>query len=398
MNYYGNLHKARNFMSGDNFTAMMSVQTAQGKAVYNGNANITLYNPSNIGIGTLSTNTINNTLNFKTNYTYDSSILYEFSSGDTSGKYLLVGYWFNGSECGIEFIDIFKVNYSILEYTSNELFETGENQLYGSFSSGVSQTIPTNIFHASIDQFNKTAISVEPNMSTGNINFSNFIQSESIYNPGEQIDFSVEIKSLDLAFTHDINLWVEIYQSTQDDRIIVKNSTSSPITLNYIGGIGSTQIINFTNIFPTNLNGYNTPIRHTLYQTRVCIEVDGELKITWESNETYSTILDDNATDGSIITIKDRYNRTGNTFSQVFDRDTETLFNQETLYLMMLESYDGTSLESQVSTAFTNNMQSYFENLTITPSEGSQMTMNNDFILEGDLYLENNILFPSEVS
>ena len=395
LSYSNEQYRAQSFMNGDNMSATMVVQSSYGKAVATGNVNLTLYNPSNSPLTTISTSTINNSLNFKTTYNFGGSTLYTFNSGDPIGKYLLVGYWFNGSECGINFYDIYKVNYSVTGFNIRELYDTGENQLYGTFSSGVSQSIPTNIFHVSVDQINKEELNIQPNLNNSNVNFTKFIQTETLFNPGEEINFSVEIKSLDLSFTHEVNVWVEIYQTTQDDRIIIRESTNSPVNLNFTGGTGSNQVINLTTIFPTNMDGYLAPIRHTLYKTRVGIEIDGNDEIVWTSNDTYSTILEDNATDGSIISVRDRYNRTGNTFSQVFDRDTETLFNQETLYLLMLESNDGTALENLITKTFTNNMQSYFANTTITPAEGSQFTMNNDIILNGSLFLENNTIFPN---
>ncbi|MFX0099697.1 MAG: hypothetical protein ACFFCS_08950, partial [Candidatus Hodarchaeota archaeon] len=397
-------YKANEFQTGDSMSARLHVQDNVSKPVLNGAVNFTVYRSDETVLLSNTTATFDNTLGFTTSYNFGDAVQYGFQSGDASGLYRGVGYWFNGSEAGIEVANILKIEYDVTEsYIVEQSPDHGLNRIYGIYETGVNETgstdlLYTHVTHVTVDLNNDTGISVLPNQSFGDFTFNEFNQSESIFNPGETIDFTLNVSSDELIFDHDISAAVEIIQYNQPDRAIV-NLTMSPVVLNYTTGINDTYVLNFTTVFPAGNVGYNAPIRNCLYQTRVLFFQDGDYLGAWKTNDTLAAKLNvpsaiDN--DGRLISVKLTHNATGKAFSHVFNRTTDTVFGRPTMYMGLLESEDGVTFTSDNTTILTNTMTSNFTGVQIYPVDiVEDFIINNNITIEGNLSLENGSLYEN---
>nr|MDO8116371.1 hypothetical protein [Candidatus Sigynarchaeota archaeon] len=383
-NFYNTAH----FANGDNMSARVSVQTASGMVVLNGQVNLTLFYPSGSQVTTVTSSVINSTVGFVTKYNFDDASLHTFA-GTAVGRHLARVFWFNGSEAGIYFHDVFKVNYTVIDYQVDELLPEGLNQVSGSFISGANESIPTNIVHVSIDKDDVVPVGIVVNKTIGDIIFAEFNQTQTVFNPNENISFFVKLKSTSFGLTHQVWTNVQIVQAFQPDRIIMNLSTS-PVVFNSSGYSNSERTLALSGTFPTLLGpGINAPLRNSLFMTRVMIYVDGYLAMTWMSNENelYAVRME-NATDGKVLATKIIRNYTGTSFSQLFKRANETVYNQETLFMMLLESSGGVTLPYVLTRTFTNSMTSVIKEMTAEPIAGDVLTINNSVVLSGKLFLE----------
>ncbi|MHA1793336.1 MAG: DNA-directed RNA polymerase I subunit RPA34 [Promethearchaeota archaeon] len=379
---------ARDFMDGDNMTARLDVQDGNKNIVDDGAVNITIFKPDASVLFSKKSSVINNTLGDTTTYFFNGSILYQFSSADAPGNYTVVGFWFNGSEAGAMRLQIFKLNYTVSEFKIQESPEDGTDIVYGQYNTGVDGPINTTISHVTINPA-KENLSVFVNKTSNKFIFGSFNQSETIFNPGETINFSLNLSNADLIFKHSINFSIEIFQYLQPDRVIINISNPNQIILDQFLIGNWSKVINMTVKFPTSMLGYNTIIRNSLYQTRIKFWVDGNYAYTWQNDSTYAVKVDDNSTDGSLMTVKSVSNRTGKVFSQVFNRTSDTLFNTQTKFMMLLESQDGVTMKNHLIITWTNNISSNFSNLTIQPYLNTRYVVNNYLSISGILTLEN---------
>ncbi len=202
-----NFYESTHFQTGDNISARMWVQDSREKAVLNGQVNFTAFSPSGSVAFDAASTTINTTAGFMTAYHFGDTGMHQFASGDPAGKYPAWCYWFNGSEAGILFPDVFKIAYTVLEYSAEELATDTQDRVFGSFKTGANESVPTDIFHASIDKYQKIPVGLTlEETAAQNVWFVSFNQSETVYNPGETIAFSVGLESRDLIFSHDVKV------------------------------------------------------------------------------------------------------------------------------------------------------------------------------------------------
>ncbi|MEX2681916.1 MAG: hypothetical protein Q6373_009955 [Candidatus Sigynarchaeota archaeon] len=381
-------HKTAHFVNGDSMSARVSVQTGSGKAVLNGQVNLTLFYPSGNPVTSMTSSVINSTAGFVTRYNFNDASLHTFA-GTAVGRHLARVFWFNGSEAGIYYHDVFKVNYTVIGHQVDELLDEGLNQVSGSFISGANESIPTNIVHVSIDKDDVVPVGLVVNKSIDDITFKEFNQTQTVFNPNENISFTVKLKSTSLGLSHEVWTNVQIVQAFQPDRVMMNLSTS-PVVLNPAGYPNSERTLALSGTFPALFgSGINAPLRNSLFMTRVRIYVDGYLATTWTSDESniYAVKMD-NATDGTVLATKIVRNYTGTSFSQLFTRANETVYNQPTMFMMLLESSGGVTLLNILARDFTNSMTSVIKDMAAVPVTGDVLTINNSVILSGRLFLE----------
>nr|MDO8115573.1 hypothetical protein [Candidatus Sigynarchaeota archaeon] len=106
-----NFYEASHFQSGDNLSARMWVQDSRDLAVQNGRVNFTAFTPAGSIAMSVNSTVINSTAGFQTAYHFNDESMHQFTGGDPAGKYPAWCYWFNGSEAGIVFPDVFKIAY-----------------------------------------------------------------------------------------------------------------------------------------------------------------------------------------------------------------------------------------------------------------------------------------------
>lgn len=380
------------YSSGDAMTARVGVQSKTGKPVFNGAVNITLFSPANNAINSTRSNVINSTAGFVTSYHFNDTTVHVFRSSDPIGQYMARTFWFNGSEVGNAYPYIYNVNYTVSEYHAEVMLDTGVDLLYGHFSTGANQAIPTNIAQVAIDTSQKAALNVSVNQTIGELFFESFNQSETAFNPGDMIHFSVKIESDSWMFQHTVEVQVQVIQAFQPDRIIM-NANSKSVLMNYTGGINSTQTITVNARCPTGNSGVNAPFRHALLETQVQFIVDGQLATTWLSNKTFAVKMDNKAINGTVLSVVVKSDETGSLFSQAFNRVNQTVFDKPTTFMLLLESSDGVTLSKNLFVTLTNVMQSKITNITVAPITGDVFAINNKITINGNLSLENGSSF-----
>ncbi|MBD3185463.1 hypothetical protein GF325_01440, partial [Candidatus Bathyarchaeota archaeon] len=389
-------YKTKSFTVEDNLSARIHVRDSNGLPVDTGMVNVTMFSPTDTVFLSDTSTVINNTLNFTASYHFEDTILHQWTSGNANGTYKTRGFWFNGSEAGIMISDVFKVGYSIMSIETIENYDRGVNTIRGHFATGLVDGIKTQISTISITE-EKSPVDILVDLPIDDIRFHEFNQSETIYNPGETVDFSLNVSVMDPMFSHELEACVEIFQFNQPGRVIM-NLTMAPVTLASYLEPGYMQVLNFSGTFPAGTEGFNAPVRNGLYMTRVKFFIDGDLAETWESSETMATKVDDGALDGSIIAVKTLSNRTGVTFSQEFNRTTETIFNNRTVYLMLLESQDGVSMDGDYWVHWTNNISAIMEGINIRALDGELLAINNKINISGTLLLENGTYYTDAAS
>ncbi|MHA1680644.1 MAG: hypothetical protein ACTSUE_06520, partial [Promethearchaeota archaeon] len=390
-------YQSSSFMDGDNMSARIHVQDSSGMVVLNGHVNLTLFRPAETELFTISEGVINNTLNFTTSYHFSDANLHHFTGADASGTYKARGFWFNGSEAGIDVKDVFKLDYNVDEFSIIEDFDRGTNIIQGHFTTGLIDGIGTNIEIVSINN-TKTPVNLTMELVSDNFVFFGFNQSETIFNPGELIEFSLNISSNDYIFTHNIDANIEVYQYNVPDRVVMNLTMANPVELAPFQQPGFNPILNLSGNFPIGDIGYNAPVRNTLYGVRVKLYLDGTLKEIWSDPRTLSIKVDDSSLDGTLLATKVELNRTGQTFSTEFNRVDETIFNSPTPYLMFLESVDGVTMETNYSKYYTNNISSTFTNVSFAAVEGDILAINNNVNISGMLMLENGTSAPNNTA
>ncbi|MBN2153465.1 MAG: hypothetical protein JW839_18565 [Candidatus Lokiarchaeota archaeon] len=379
-------HESAHFVNGDSMSARVSVQTGSGRAVLNGQVNLTLFYPNESQAATMTSSVINSTAGFVTRYHFGDASLHTFA-GTAVGRHLARAFWFNGSEAGIFYHDVFKVNYTVIGYQVDELLDEGSNHVSGSFLTGANESIPTNLVYVSIDKDDVVPVGIAVNQSIGDVTFMEFNQTQTVFNPSENINFTIKLKSTSLGLPHQVWANVQVVQAFHPDRIVMNLSTS-PVVLNYTGGADSERALNLTGTFPAlGGSGINAPLRHSLFETRVKLYVDGYVATTWTSNETYAVRMA-NSTDGTVLAVKVIRDYTGTSFSQLFTRANETVYNQVTTFMMLLESSGGVTLPDVLARDFTNSMTSVIEEMAAEPVAGDVLTANNSVVLSGRLFLE----------
>ncbi|NMC05480.1 MAG: hypothetical protein GYA24_09720, partial [Candidatus Lokiarchaeota archaeon] len=389
------LFKTPHFVNGDNMAARVHVQTGDGRAVFNGLVNATLFYPNGTRAFNVASTTINSTAGFVTRYHFNDASLHTFA-GPAVGRHLMRVFWFNGSEAGIYYYDAFKVNYSVVGYSITEWLGEGVNQVSGSFFTGANESIPSNLVHMSIDRDDVKPLGIVVNQSISDITFMEFNQTQTVFNPGELVGFTVKMKSNSLFMAHQVSVNVQVVQKFSPDRVVM-NLSSAPVTLDYIGGANPEHAFSFTGNFPSGSTGVNAPLRNSLYETRVNVYIDGYFAGTWGSSKTYSVNMG-NTTDGTVLAAKIIPAYTGTSFSQLFTRANETVFNEKNMFLMLIESAGGVTLPDILARDFTNTMTSRITNLTVEAVPGEVLTINNTMTLAGALYLENGSVFVNTTS
>nr|MDO8113261.1 hypothetical protein [Candidatus Sigynarchaeota archaeon] len=387
-------YPAAHFMTGDDMSARIEVQTGSGKAVLNGQVNLSVYSPAESLAFTYTSSVINSTAGFKTSYHFSDAALHLFIGGDLAGRYLARAFWFNGSEVGVYYHEVFKVEYTVSEFTATEMLDEGVDWLSGHLATGSNESINTTIVHVSVDRFNKTALGINISQAIGDIVLEVFNQSETVFNPGEVVQFSVKIKSNAPILPHRIQVNLQVVQAMHPDRVMMNVSLPASVLINSTERINSELTLNLSSTFPVGANGFNAPVRRSLFQTRLNLFVDGTLATTWLSNKTFAVKMD-NATDGSVIAVEMVTNRTGKIFSQNFYRANQTIYNHPTMFMVLPESSDGVTMTSYTNAIinFLNSMTSAFENVVIAPVTGDVWAINNIMKIDGELWLENFSLF-----
>src|SRR5271157_2789885 len=381
------------YSKGDAMSARVAVQSKSGKPVFNGAVNMTVFSPTSSYAFKASSNVINSTAGFVTSYHFNEATLHVFNNTDLIGQYLARTFWFNGSEVGNAYPYIYNVNYAVSEFSAKELPDQGVDWLYGSFTTGANQSIPTNIVHVALDTSKKVPLNINVSQTIGDLVFETFNQSETVFNPGETVHFGFDIKSNSLVFQHSVKVQVRVIQALQPDRIIMNASTAAPFVLNYTGGVNAEHVFTINANFPTGNAGFNAPLRHALLETRVQLYVDGLLASTWLSNKTYAVKMDNSSIDGTVLGVAMNTNQTGRVFSQTFNRVNQTVFNKPTTFMLLLESSDGVTLTTNLFRNLTNTMSSKFENITVAPITGDVFAVNNRMTITVNLSLENGALF-----
>ncbi len=385
-------YRSQHFINGDIMSARVYVQTAGGKAVLNGQVNLTIFYPSESQVLTTASTVINSTVGFVTKYNFNDAALHTFA-GSAVGRHLARVFWTNGSEAGIYYHDVFKVNYTVSGYHVTEELDEGKNKVSGSLFTGAVGAIPTDIAQVSIDKDVVVPIGINVNQTLGAITFMEFNQTETVFNAGEDVNFNVKLKSTSLGLPYTVQVSVQVVEAFHPDRIIM-NLTTAPVVLNYTGSGNSERTLTLSGTFPA-VSGVNAPLRNSLFMTRVKVYIEGELATTWDSSkvEKYAVKMDNgNTTDGTVLAVKTNPNYLGTTFSRKFTRANETVFNKKTMFMMLVESSGGVTLPSVLARDFTNSMTSSIKEVTWAPVTGDVLTINNSMTLTGRLYFENGSL------
>ncbi|MFX0070956.1 MAG: hypothetical protein ACFFAO_07695, partial [Candidatus Hermodarchaeota archaeon] len=335
INYEGILWESQGFMYGDNISISLDVNTYYGFYLTGGTANVSFYYPDDTLIvfkdnsnGVLSKD--RNTLS----YDFNNETIFDVTPASATqlGTYNMGYFWSNGSIVGANripiYIDTYQINITSVEYDhklkKNLLFGETDNAPINDYSLLIASinetTLPADFYSVnnslSRDEATYTyTLDYNPKHPL-NVYLQNFMQTETILNPEEQINFKLTIQNLDNDFDLDVRVKVALV-CYQNDEWIINDTTSVTKNLSKNGQSGDTQEYSLDVTMPAlesnNIwKGKNAPIRQGGAKTLVSIYIKHpynskyNLAGTYVSNITSLTTYNKSSEfDGYILALKD---------------------------------------------------------------------------------------------
>ncbi|TFG07316.1 MAG: hypothetical protein EU539_05285 [Promethearchaeota archaeon] len=344
INYDGTLWESQGFMSGDKISVGLDIRQYFGFNPQNGFANVSLYDPNGDLVNfTDWTGGVKSKDQTILSYDFDNQTIFQVDiSTAISGTYYMGYFWTNDSIVGANkipiYIDTYNITLSDVLYNAdakNNLVvgTTVKNMipdytlLIGSINETTETGLPTGFYSVNNTlSLSEGLFSHEEKYGdyVYNVSLNSFMQTETILNPEEQIDFKFTIQNRDPNYELDVRIDVKLVSYINDEWIINESSTS-PKTLNRFGFSGDSQEFTVDITMPKLENdfiwkGKNAPVRQGGAKTLVTIYIDDNVAGTYTSkNGALITYNQSDEYDGYILALKEA--ASGKLVFQEFERD-----------------------------------------------------------------------------
>ncbi|TFG00081.1 MAG: hypothetical protein EU540_05745, partial [Promethearchaeota archaeon] len=420
INFKGILWETYGFMYGDNISVKVDIRDHNGLAPKNKNAyaKVSLFYPNNdkfLSAELFST---------KGKKASDGSYLYYDFSNQTilnitqafplAKDYTLGFFWTNGSIIGCDKINIHidaydinlqncsyerdnGLNYVIADPINNVL--DNYQVLIGSIKNTTGHYVPNfypvnntlsineGIFSYDYDEEHKLEVYMK-----------NFLQNETILNPGEIVKFKVLIQNLNLGFDVDVKISVKLV-SLANENWIINETISEEIELGkYSPGGGDTKEFAVNLTIPEikadlAWNGLNAPIRQSGAKTIVSVYIENNFAGNYISNN-YSLIINetDNIFEGYILETISTV-ASGSIIMKSIERDKCVYLPNKTILTINIYDDCYISTYNQFIDEFELKVDTLFNDIVVNPENPIK---GNTFDLSSVLTTEFGIPLPNK--
>ncbi len=420
INFKGILWETYGFMYGDNISVKVDIRDHNGLAPKNKNAyaNVSLFYPNNDKFLTAEL------FSTKGKKALDGSYLYYDFSNHTilnitqavplAKDYTLGFFWTNGSIIGCDKINIHidaydinlqnctyerdnGLNYVIADPINNVL--DNYQVLIGSIQNTTGHYVPNfypvnntlsineGTFSYDYDEENKLEVYMK-----------NFLQNETILNPGETVKFKLLIQNMNLGFDVDVKISVKLV-SLANENWIINKTISEEINLGkYSPGGGDTKEFTVNLTIPKikadlTWNGLNAPIRQSGAKTIVSVYIENNFAGNYISNN-YSLIINetDNIFEGYILGTISTVG-SGSIIIKSIERDKCVYLPNKTI--LTINVYDDCyiSTYNQFIDEFELKVDTFFNDIVVNPENPIK---GNTFDLSSVLTTEFGIPLPNK--
>jgi hypothetical protein len=416
INYKGNLLETSGFMFEDNMTIQADIAGPSTFAPTGGTANAKLFDPNELEYATNTESP--GTLSFdKTLLTYDfnNDTLLEIDGSVPEGTYYLGIIWKNGSLIGIGNIPIYINHYDLTFREVNELEDENSFLLtdISRFNDKNDEYYPYQLLGASInetDEFPENFYAIKHEQMAQKflykneieLELRNFLQNESIINPGEEIKFKITLKNNRRGISlNNVKVSVKLVSPINDNWIMATDDSILQ-TLEGAGNPNGNDQKNFTISLqiPTIEGpngfwpGYNSPIRLGGAKTIVTVYIDNEEIYSYNSQDLGLLVNQtEDLFEGYILSLSNTPDGTDNGASIQIPRDKCIYTPGTTTLLINIQDYNHISSYQLYSNTYQMNKSSKFQSITTTPEtpvQGesfnltSQLTTEFGTILTGE--------------
>lgn len=390
------------FMQGDNISINVNIQDHRGKSVSGGTANASLFLPNGTKLNDIyDSNGIRLSTFNVTHFDFNNENIFNSTYSSTKGSYTIGFFWENGTALGCKKKTIYLSSYdfNIIDCIYDEeeggnIFEgnliRAENDLinYSFLIATVKDT--TRINTSGIFTINNTVSELFSNKDNLIVEITNFLQNETIINPGEDISYKIQVKNKDYYFPLDVKLSIQLVSSINPDWIFAEINTTTQL-LNFTGTQNDSYEFNgsipFNDKNPDGTwGGINSPVRLGGCQTKIKVFITDEFSGSWINTNQF-LIINDNETvfEGQVISYKYMENLTARGLALNFSRDEFIIPGTTSFFINIIDKYY-MSTHNQINKSFSFKLDSYFQNISINPRE---LAWGNKFNLTAYLFSEN---------
>jgi len=390
------------FMQGDNISINVNIQDQRGKSVLGGTANASLFLPNGTKLNDLyDSNGIRLSTFNVTHFDFNNENIFNSTYSSTKGSYTIGYFWENGTALGCKKKTIYLSSYdfNIIDCTYDE--EEGGNIFEGNLIRAKNDLVnysfliatvkdTTKINTSGIFTINNTVSELFSNKDNLIVEITNFLQNETIINPGEDISYKIQVKNKDNYFPIDVKLSIQLVSSINPDWIFAEINTTTQL-LNFTGTQNDSYEFNGSIPFnDRNLDGswggINSPVRLGGCQTKIKVFIADEFSGSWINTNQF-LIINDNETvfEGQVISYKYMENLTARGLALNFSRDEFIIPGTTSFFINIIDKYY-MSTYNQINKSFSFKLDSYFQNISINPRE---LAWGNKFNLTAYLFSEN---------
>ncbi|GAB4311035.1 MAG: hypothetical protein Kow0069_11280 [Promethearchaeota archaeon] len=370
------------FMVGDNVTASIGVQDSLGRKVSTGVANATVYDyggqvvPGSASLGDADVDREENSAAI---YEFGRQNLLEITSpAFPRGIYRVLAHWNNGSEAGCSVHELSVTEYQVkINDVTRGLTDSTKNLLKGSLW-GINATSDVyDLFVASANHTSTSGLSVDQyginqtdRVTLGQVQVREFLQNETLLNPGEDVEFNFTIKNLDLYLSSRVKVLVKLKYLSKPEWVLT--SIESPVMeLNFSGTDEDTRVLNFTATLPVQY-GENCPLRFGGINTTVEVFTDKDVLLgSYAVTKKFSlfTSLSEAAYDGYLLKASLFEDQDGQSFFSGFERGVECNVPGDTDYFVSVMDAEGLTNYELVNGTFHSKADVNATDLEVTPEK-----------------------------
>jgi hypothetical protein len=323
-------------------------------------------------------------------YVFDNQTIINITNNNVvDGKYKLGYFWTNGSAIKCKqipiYIDSYNLNISECTYDSkigvnvldiNDI-EKVLNQ-YNLLMASVNDT--TGISRPNYYHINKTDINIPYNAIlyeeyTFAVYLKEFLQNETIINPGEDISLKVDIQNINPALPVDVRIEVKLVSLFNENWIIAESASQTKSIPRLGEPAGDTKTFEMALTIPELGNdnvwkGVNSPIRKGGAKSIVSIFIEDKLAGFYESDD-YSLLINqtEDQFEGQIIALKHVNNVTGGSIIRGFERNESLYLPDNTTFIVNIYDQYYISSYDQFLERFSFKIDSTFSEIEINPTE-----------------------------
>ncbi|MGQ4875551.1 MAG: hypothetical protein ACP6IY_15900 [Promethearchaeia archaeon] len=397
INFNGTLWETRGFMYGDNISVRLEIQDLNSKAPISGNASVNLFYPNGTKVPNcnLTSNTgqiakIDGTQNGYRYYDFDNKTIINLTNNlKVFGKYKLGFFWTNGTLIGCKsitiYIDAYNLNIQNCEYypsiKANILQGTLLNKVYDNYSmliASVNET--TGLYRPNYFHINRTLNETEGSFTYKyngfdlTVQMKDFLQNETVLNPGETVKFKVQIQNKQAIADLNVKVKIELV-SIANEQWKIAVGESNVQTLKLYGDPNDTKYFNVSLTIPSlqsnNIwNGFNAPVRKAGAKTIVKVYIEDNLAGTYSSPD-YSILINktDDQFEGQVIAIKKVNDVSSKSILKSFARSECIYLPNKTTFIINIYDRYYISSYNEFLKSFQFKIDSKFINFSNTPEK-----------------------------